>query len=138
MSHEDIARQYYEAFNKRNIEETAHRLVHPDCVIIDNPTGMEAYGPEGAIDSATVWMTAFPDGKVKILEMNVDGNVVTTIFHAEGTFTGEMMTPDGAVPGNGRKLSLDFEDIIEIEGGMIVHNETNYDMGSMMSQLGLG
>jgi predicted ester cyclase len=138
MSLEDLARQFYQAFNDRNIEEVAHQLVHPDCVLIDSPTGQESYGPEGAIESSMVWMNAFPDGRVKVMEMNVSGNVVTTYFHAEGTFTGDMMTPEGTIPGNGKKLSLDFEDILEFEGNMVVRNESNYDMGYMLQQLGLG
>lgn len=38
------------------------------------------------------------------------------------------MTPEGTIPGNGKKLRLDFEDTLEFEG----------NMGSMMQQLELG
>jgi hypothetical protein len=67
MSLEDLAGQFYQAFNDRNIEEVARQLVHPDCVLIDNPTGQESYGPEGAIESSMVWMNAFPDGRIKAM-----------------------------------------------------------------------
>ena len=138
MSIDDIARQFYESFNDRNIEEIANQYIHEDCVSIDGPTGIESYGPEGSIESAHMWMTAFPDGKIKILETSVSGNMVTTIFRAQGTFTGEMMSPDGNIPGTGKMLDLEFEDVLEFEDGMIVRNETHYNINDMMSQLGLG
>ena len=138
MSIEDIARKFYQTFNSRDIEPFANQYVHEDCVIIDGPTGMESYGPEGMIESAQMWMNAFPDAKATVVDMNVSGNVVTTIFRGQGTFTGEMPSPEGNISGTGQRLDMEFEDILEFEDGMVVRNETNYDMGNMMEQLGLG
>ena len=138
MSIEDIARELYQAFNDRAVDQYAHRYYHPDCVLVDGPTGQESYGPEGIIQNANMWTTAFPDGSATVVEVNVSGNVVTTIFRGRGTFTGELMTPDGNIPGNGKALDLEFEDILEFEDDLVVRNETHYDMQEMMRQLGLG
>lgn len=138
MSIQDIAQQLYESFNNRAVEQYAKQYFHPNAVIIDVPTGQESHGPQGIVENATMWTTAFPDGKIKIVDMKVSGNVVTTIFRGQGTFTGKFMTPEGSIPGNGRKLDLEFEDILEFQEGKIIHNETRYDMQAMMQQLGLG
>jgi predicted ester cyclase len=110
-----------------------------DTMIVDVPTGQQNQGIEAAIMSSAVWEQAFPDASAEVVNVEVNGNTVATTIVGRGTFTGQMMMPDGSViPGNGSTLDLDYVQTIEVEGNTVVRLEANYDMQDMMSQLGLG
>jgi hypothetical protein len=73
------------------------------------------------------------------VEHKVNGNKVTTRVHGQGTFTGTLNTPQGAVSGNGN--SLDIEYLLEQEfndAGKLVRFVVDYDMQDFMRQLGVG
>jgi len=135
---EEIARMSVDDFNNRTYRQNAPSYIAEDCVSFDEPTGMESYGVEGANQSNDVWVTAFPDASAEIISIESDGNVVTAKVIGRGTFTGEMMTPDGStIPGNGSTMELAYTQIAEFEDGMIVRLTAQYDMNDMMMQLGL-
>jgi predicted ester cyclase len=80
-----------------------------------------------------------PDLKGTLIEHKVNGNQVTTRVQGRGTFTGVLQTPQGQVPGNGKKLDLEYQVNSEFnEAGKIVRAEFSYDMQAFAKQLGLG
>jgi peroxiredoxin len=136
---EEIAQQLIDGFNDRTYAENAPHLFSPDCVTVDLPSGQELYGIEGAVQSNDIWVKAFPDAYAEVVSHDVQGNTVTTVINASGTFTGQMMLPDGtAIAGNGQSLAMDYQQTITNENGMVVRFEANYDMQNMLSQIGLG
>jgi hypothetical protein len=136
---EEIAQQLIDGFNDRTYAENAPHLISPNCVTIDLPTGQELHGIEGAIQSSDIWVRAFSDAYAEVVSHNVQGNTVTTMINASGTFDGQMMLPDGTfIAGNGQALAMDYQQTITIKNSMVVRFEANYDMQNMLSQLGLG
>ena len=80
-----------------------------------------------------------PDLKGTLIEHKVNGNTVTTRVRGQGTFTGTLHTPQGDVPGNGKKLDLEYQAETEFnDAGKIVHAVFDYDMQAFARQLGLG
>jgi len=135
---EEIAQMAVDSFNNRTFYDDSATYVAENCVSVDEPTGMELHGVEGNIQSSDIWVQAFPDAHAHVVSHDVDGNVVTTTIHATGTFTGEMMLPDGtSIPGNGSTLDFDYVQIAEFEGDKMVRVTARYDMNNMMAQLGL-
>ena len=78
-----------------------------------------------------------PDIKGAILDQKVNGNTVITFVRATGSFTGQLQTPQGTVPGNGNKVDLPYRLEIRVENDKIVRFAATYDMQSFMGQLGL-
>jgi predicted ester cyclase len=137
MSVQDVARMHHEGFNNRSFESNARNYIADNYIGVDEPTGLEDHGLEGYKRYARNWIAAFPDGKINVVNQQVSGNRVITSFRGVGTFNGQLQTPQGTVPGNGRRLDLEFHEELEIQNNKIVHSSTSYDMQEMMRQLGI-
>jgi hypothetical protein len=136
---EEFGQMLVDDFNDRTYRENAPSYIAEDCVSVDLPTGQEAYGVEGSIQSLDRWTIAFPNATAEVVSHEVSGNTVTTTIVGRGTFDGEMMAPDGSmIPGNGMPLALNYTQEVEVVDGMVVRITANYDMQDMLSQLGLG
>jgi steroid delta-isomerase-like uncharacterized protein len=138
MNEIELARKIIEDFNNRTFRDTFYDYVDDDVAVVDNGAGMQLQGVDAFIQYSEGWTAAFPDGNAEIVDEQLDGSAVTQVFRARGTFTGEMQTPDGTVPGTGKSLDMEFQQIIEVENGKIVGYTLEYDMQAMMRQLGLG
>jgi hypothetical protein len=135
---QEIAQQLIDNFNNRTYQEETGKYYTDDTVFVDLPTEREDMGIEAGIQSFDVWVQSFPDAHAEVVSHEVNGDTVTTSIRGTGTFTGQMTAPDGSfIPGNGSSLDLDFMQTFHVEGGMVVRQETDYDMQAMMSQLGL-
>jgi predicted ester cyclase len=78
-----------------------------------------------------------PDVKGTIVDQKVNGNTVVTSLRATGTFTGQLQTPQGTVPGNGNQVDFPYQFEILVENDKIVRFTTSYDMQDFIGQLGL-
>lgn len=138
-SPQEIAQQLVDSFNNRTYEQDASTFYTEDTVFVDIPTGRESKGIAAGIQDSDGWVQAMPDVQGELVGHEVDGNTVRTTMRGIGTFTGQMMTPDGStIPGNGNTLDMEYVQIIHVEGDKVVRQEADYDMQTMMSQLGLG
>ena len=128
-----------DSFNDRSYRQKAKDLVDASFVIIDTPTGMQLTGPAGFVQYTDGFVGAMPDLKGALIEHTVNGKKVTTRVRGQGTFTGTLQTPQGNVPGNGKKLDLEYQAEQEYnEAGKLVRAVFNYDMQKFAQQLGLG
>lgn len=138
MSAQDIVKTHYDTFNSRAWGNNAKNYVDPSAVIADVTNGVEVHGIDGYQGFSATWVAAFPDAHVNIVNQEVAGDTVTTTFRGTGTFTGTLQTPDGPIPGNGRKLNLEFQEQVEVRNNKIIRAQLDYDPQEMMRQLGLG
>jgi predicted ester cyclase len=130
---------FIDAFNDRSYKQKAKDLTDASAVIVDKPSGGQFKGPGGLVDFTEGFTNALPDLKGTLIEHKVNGNKVTTRIQGKGTFTGALQTPQGKVPGNGKKLDLEYQVNSEFnEAGKIVRAEFSYDMQAFAKQLGLG
>jgi steroid delta-isomerase-like uncharacterized protein len=90
-------------------------------------------GLESVKRLATLYRTAFPDLRVTIEDMIVEGDKVVTRWISTGTHQGELQ---GIAP-TGRAITVSGISITCLSGGKIVEEQSNWDNFGMMRQLGV-
>lgn len=81
--------------------------------------------------------TAFPDARVGIQEMLVDGDQVILRHTLAGTHSGKLQSPSlGDIPPTGKRVMITGIVIYRVAGGKITDRWSNMDDLSMLVQLG--
>ena len=139
MDLKQVAQTGIDMFNDRSFRQKAGQVVDAGVVVTDLPTGQELRGLDGYVQYNEGYVAAMPDVKATTVEHKVSGNKVNSRVRGTGTFTGTLQTPQGAVPGNGRKLDLEYELDQEFnDAGKMVRFTVKYDMPDFLRQLGIG
>ena len=138
MNPTEIVEKVVGSFSDRSFRENSGELFAADAVTVDGPSGQEFQGVDGYVEYAEGYATAMPDIKTTVVSSEADGDTATATVHAQGTFTGEMATPEGTVPGTGASLDIEYQIVAEIEGDRIARFTVNYDQQDFMRQLGVG
>ena len=131
-----LARRLWDSINAHDVEAGAALIAH-DCVYVEVPTGATYHGPDGWRENFRFWMGAFPDASVEITNLVATERGVAVEYVGRGTNTGAMVTTEGEIPATGRAAEMRFCDVLEIEGGRVASGRSYYDLGGLMSQLGL-
>ncbi len=129
-----------DAFNRQDIAamNAAH---HPD--MIAHVTGNEKpiNGRDAHAAAMAGMFRAFPDVHIHNDPYPVqfgDGDWMTVVTRATGTFSGEMVLPDGKViPGTGKSFDLTFSTTARWEGELLVEEWVFWDSALMNQQLGI-
>jgi len=139
MDVKQLAQASFDMFNDRSFRQKAKDFVDPNVVVTDVPTGQELNGVDGYVQYNDGFVTAMPDLKGTAIEHQVSGNKVTSRVRGQGTFTGNLQTPQGNVPGNGNRLDLEYQLEQEFnDAGKIVRVAAKYDIQEFQRQLGVG
>jgi hypothetical protein len=135
MTSEQIARRFYELFNERRLDEAA-TLVDPQASFHYLPTRQRLVGRAGYRALVEAWLTAFADARLDITTARVDGRVVEIEFVGHGTHTGPLVLGDSiSIPATGMAAHLPFRDRLEIQDGLVVSSELNFDLQEMIRRL---
>jgi steroid delta-isomerase-like uncharacterized protein len=131
-----IARNYFDAFNARDIEKGL-KLVTNDVKWMNIPFNLNFTGHSGYREFHNNWTTAMPDVKVEIV--NVIGGEEWTVveFISRGTHTGLLAGPMGPIPATQKKLDLKVCGLFRIHDGLITESRVYFDSATMMRQFGL-
>ncbi|HEV8717301.1 MAG TPA: ester cyclase [Candidatus Binatia bacterium] len=139
MDVKQLAQTTLDMFNDRSFRTKSKDMVDPGVVVTDSPTGQEMRGVDGFVQYSDGFVVAMPDIKGTAIEHTVNGNKVTTRVRGQGTFTGTLTTPQGAVPGTGKSVDLEYKLEQEFnDAGKLMRFTVNYDMPEFMRQLGVG
>jgi predicted ester cyclase len=134
-SPEQIARRFYDLFNRREFD-TAELLVSPQAVFHYPHTKEHLIGRAGYRDLAGSWIKAFPDGQVTVVELyRTDDNIIAKLL-GRGTHTGPL-TFGGplTLPPTGRGADLRFTDTLVIREGLIVESNLEFDVQGLLNML---
>jgi steroid delta-isomerase-like uncharacterized protein len=131
MGMEEIAREYFEAWNKREFDRI-EELVADNAEIIDFDGTIDR-GPAGAREQSERYAMAFPDGKLEITRIVTAGETAVAELVGRGTNDG----PFGDVPATHKRVELPFCDVLTIRDGKIVRDRQYGDTATLMQQLGL-
>jgi steroid delta-isomerase-like uncharacterized protein len=131
MGIEEIAREYFEAWNMRDFDRIA-ALVADDAEIIDFDGTVE-HGREGARHQSERYATAFPDGRLEIKRIVTAGDTAVAELVGRGTNDG----PFGDMPATHRSAELPFCDVLTFEDEKIVRDRQYGDTATLLAQLGL-
>lgn len=131
MNNLNIAMQYFEAWNKRDLK--AIISVFADDGTYQDPTvGLISVQDIGAYTNG-LW-TAFPDLSFTIISSGETGvDSVAAQWHMTGTHSGPFM----GLPPTGRKVSVQGADFIEFKAGKIKSLIGYFDSKATPMQLGL-
>ena len=131
----DLVDEFTRVFNTRDWSE-APAVLSPD-VSSTAPGAGTIIGIEPFLEFAKGFAAALPDSRLEVDTVIEAGNRVVSEGRYTGTHTGTLMSPQGPVPPTGRKLSLPYADVFEVEAGRIARHRTYYDQMDMAQQLGL-
>ncbi len=129
-----------DAFNARDV--AAMRAIHHPDMVAHLPGSTEPIRGEPAHAAAMAAMfRIFPDVHVANEPYPLQfgsGDWITVITRATGTFTGEMVLPDGSVIApTGRSFDLSFATTARWDGDLLVEEFVFWDSGLQAQQLGL-
>ena len=130
----DLVERYYAYYADGKLDDGL-ALFDPACKTVM---------PNGEVDQAghremsVVFLNAFPDSHMVIdhLVESADGDEVVVIGYFRGTHTGDLQSPNGAIPASGNALNLRFYDYFKVRDGRFVDQQTIFDQVEMLGQIG--
>jgi steroid delta-isomerase-like uncharacterized protein len=126
-----MQRLFDEFVNGRNLD-AIEELVAPDFVEHEETPGL-APGREGVRQLFAMLAEAFPDFRMSVEDMIIEGDKGVVRSMLTGTHNGEWM----GIPATGRSVKVTIIDIFRVSGGKIAEHWGAVDSGAMMEQLGV-
>lgn len=112
------------------------RDIADDCDV-KGPGGFAGKGRELRDTFYSMWSDAFPNNQLKAVTIVEDGEnaLLEAIF--EGTHTGTLKAPSGAIPATGKSVKVPFVSVSKISGGRFKSLHLYFDQVELLTQLGL-
>jgi steroid delta-isomerase-like uncharacterized protein len=112
--------------------DLAHEIISPDMQVHGAGGQAVGMGPDGLIDLIKTWRTAFPDGRMEIDALIVEGDTVAIRNTWYGTQTEEFY----GVPASGKSVAVTSVGIDRVQDGLVTEGWGELDMVGMMQQMG--
>lgn len=125
-----VARRVFEEIFNQGKFEVANEIYSPDFV---NHGLHTSVGLKEDQASARGWKDAFPDGKMEVVLMLAEDDLVTVVWTGTGTNTGQ----GNGLPATGKTVELRGITVWRIVDGKIREEWSAFDKLYMMRQLGL-
>ena len=113
--------------------DLAHEIIAPVMTVHGAGGQAVGMGPDGLIDLIRTWRTAFPDGKMTVDDLVVDGDLVGIRNTWHGTHTADFY----GIPATGKTVHVTSIGIDRVVDGQVVEGWGELDMIGMMQQLGV-
>ena len=128
----ETVRAAHESWNRRDfpgvIRDSAEGLVYTD-----HGRNLTLNTRDKFREWTEGWAMAFSDGKITNPKYIDAGDVVVTQFTVEGTNDG----PLGSLPSSGRRISISFCEVCQLDKqGRVVLGGCYYDQYTLLTQLG--
>ena len=127
-----VRRLLDEGFSQGRLE-VADELFDPELAEHQDFGADHAKGADGAKAVISSLRRAFPDFRLEIQDLVVDGDIVWTRNRATGTNDGSFL----GNPPTGRRMSIDVFDVLRVVDGRIVEHWGVPDRLGVLFQLGL-
>jgi steroid delta-isomerase-like uncharacterized protein len=125
-----VARRVFDEIFNQNKFEVANEIYAPNFV---NHGLHRSVGLQEDQAAARGWKDAFPDGKMEVVLMVAENDLVTVVWTGTGTNTGQ----GNGLPATGKKVELRGITVWRIVDGKIHEEWSAFDKLRMMQQLGL-
>jgi predicted ester cyclase len=112
--------------------DLAHEIISPNMVVHGAGGQTVGMGPDGLIDLIRTWRTAFPDGRMEIDDLIVEGDTVAI----RNTWYGTQQAEFYGVPPSGKPVAVTSVGIDRVQGGLVTEGWGELDMVGMMQQMG--
>lgn len=124
-----------DAVNNHDLAAVAETLA-PDLEVI-GPDGTYQ-GRDRFVAEIGTLLKAFPDYRLVVDELIIEGDKVAYVARLEGTHLGPYQTADGrTVPPTGKQIALQMVNVRHVRDGKIVKLVNSWDRLSLLAQLGL-
>jgi predicted ester cyclase len=130
---EACVRELYEAWNAKDLDRCASYAL-PGAKMTNMPFGTTS----GFREYETSWAQAFPDGKIELTSLVVQGDNAVAEFTGRGTHTGPLRGPTGEIPATQRRVELRCVECYRFQGDKIADGRIYFDAFSLFTQLGVG
>jgi ketosteroid isomerase-like protein len=135
MTTREAFEQGTDTFNDHDIAGFAEVLA--DDVAFTAPGGAHGQGRAACVDFYASWMNAFPDAHVEVTDVHIMGDVAVEEGVFTGTHDGVLRTPAGDVPPTGRRVAVEYLQVLRFRDGKHVSFNLMFDRLLMLEQLGL-
>jgi SnoaL-like polyketide cyclase len=135
----DLMTKGDDAFNARDWE-AVDAVHHPDMVAHITGLAEPIYGSEAHSAAMQQFLRSFPDMHVNTPYpiQSGEGDWITVVTNVTGTFTGEMVLPDGKVIApTGKAFDLEFAQTTKWDGDRLIIIAAFWDASLQAKQLGL-
>ena len=126
-----MQRFYEEVWNQGNLA-AIDELLTPDFVDHGLPPGVPP-NREGFKQFAAMYRQAFPDARLTVEDLIIEGDKAVARWSATGTHQGALM----GIPATGRKINISGIDVGRFVGGKWAEHWGNFDALGMMQQIGV-
>ena len=128
----EVIRRFVDEVQNEKNWDAFDELNHPDFVNLSAPPGVPS-DREGGKLYLSGFLNAFPDSQFTIDDMIAEGDQVVT----KKTFTGTQTADFAGIPASGKRVTLQFVDIMRVRDGRIIEHWLSMDQLSFMQQLGV-
>ena len=127
-----VIRRFVEEVQNKKNWDVYDELNDPEFVNHSAPPGIPS-DREGGKIYLGAFLNAFPDCRFTVDDMIAEGDQVVTKKTFTGTHEGEF----AGIPPTGKRVTLQFVDIMRVRDGRIVEHWLSMDQLSFMQQLGV-
>ena len=137
-NNEQIVRELYAAAEGHGTDAAKFSsMFSENGYMRDMPSGTEFRG-EAIGESIAGFVSAFPDVHRELLTTCVADNVVVVELTIQGTHTGELALPSGALAPTGKTINVPCCDVFKLENGKVTAFHCYKIDSVMLQQLGAG
>ena len=131
----ELVEQGNRAFNAH--DRAASEALTAEDAVVEAPGNMTARGRAECVEFLASWWDAFPDARVTIEALYVEGDTAIEEGTFYGTQNGVFKTPAGDVPPTGRAVVGKYINVITARNGKMGRQRLLFDRLDLLEQLGL-
>src|SRR5215207_5647950 len=130
-----LATEAVEAFSTGDWERLRTALA-PDAVWEQVTTEDRFEGPDAVIELNRAWKQAFPDARGTVTHALYAEDMAVLEATYDGTHDGDLLTPQGAIPPSGRKVTVRTVLVVQVADGRITEVRQYFDLLTILGQIG--
>jgi predicted ester cyclase len=128
----DVIRKHIEAFNVRD------QMADPWSADSEMVTpGGAMTGRDQVLAFLGVFQEAFPDGRLEIKQLLVDGSAAAVEGAFRGTHNGVLHSPAGDIGPTGKSIEFRWAAVYRVEGDQLASEHLFFDQLDFLGQLGI-
>jgi steroid delta-isomerase-like uncharacterized protein len=124
-----------ESFNQGDLARFRGMLA-PDVVYEETGTGRRLEGADAYIAALESWKRAIPDATGTIRKSVADGDTAMFEVVWEGTHSGPLESPAGAIPASGKRVRVPAVVASTVRGDKVTSVRHYLDVLSLLQQIG--
>ncbi|MCL6473048.1 MAG: ester cyclase [Firmicutes bacterium] len=128
----NMIEDWVDAWNAKDIDRMKSMYAE-DVILYQAPIKQALKGWDYIQDRLSALLEGFPDARIKINDLHIDGDIAILEFNETGTQTKQFL---GYAP-TGNRMDVDSCIVFRIRGGKIINHTTYLDTATILRSLGL-